>query len=50
MIVERFAATCTVPFPPEMRSPVAHAKFLQDQFNFYTKMFAAADVKNEEAK
>jgi putative tricarboxylic transport membrane protein len=50
MIVERFAATGTVPFQPEMRSPAAHAKFLQDQFGFYAKMFAAADVKKEEAK
>jgi tripartite-type tricarboxylate transporter receptor subunit TctC len=49
-VVERFAATGTVPFPPEMRSPAAHAKFLDEQFNFYAKMFAAANVKKEEAK
>ena len=49
-IIERFAATGTVPFPPEMRSPAAHAKFLTEQFEFYAKMFAAADVKQEEAK
>ena len=49
-IIERFAATGTVPFPPEMRSPAAHAKFLTEQFDFYAKMFAAANVKKEEAK
>ena len=49
-IVERFAATGTVPFPPEMRSPAAHAKFLDEQFSFYAKMFAAANVKKEEVK
>jgi tripartite-type tricarboxylate transporter receptor subunit TctC len=49
-IIERFAATGTVPFPPEMRSPAAHAKFLTEQFEFYAKMFAAANVKKEEAK
>jgi len=49
-IIERFAATGTVPFPPEMRSPAAHAKFLDEQFKFYADMFAAANVKKEEAK
>ena len=49
-IVERFAGTGTVAFPPEMRSPAAHAKFLSEQFDFYAKMFAAANVKKEEAK
>src|SRR5262249_26296539 len=34
-IVERFTATGTVPFPPEMRSVAAHAKFLDEQFGFY---------------
>src|SRR5262245_459500 len=48
--MERFAATGTVPFPPEMRSPAAHAKFLEEQFDFYAKLFAAANVKKEEAK
>jgi tripartite-type tricarboxylate transporter receptor subunit TctC len=50
VIVERFAATGTVPFPPEMRSPAAHAKWLDEQFDFFAKMFAAANVKKEEAK
>lgn len=50
VIVERFAATGTVPFPPEMRSPAAHAKFLEEQFDFYAKLFAAANVTKEEAK
>ena len=36
--------------PAEMRSPAAHAKFLTEQFEFYAKMFAAANVKKEEAK
>jgi tripartite-type tricarboxylate transporter receptor subunit TctC len=49
-IIERFTATGTVPFPPEMRSADAHAKFLDEQFDFYAKMFAAANVKKEEAK
>ena len=50
VIVERFAQTGTVPFPADMRSPAAHAKFLDSQFAFYDKMFAAAGVKKEEAK
>jgi tripartite-type tricarboxylate transporter receptor subunit TctC len=49
-IVERFAATGTVPFPPEMRSPAAHAKWLEEQFDFYTKLFVEAGLKKEEAK
>jgi tripartite-type tricarboxylate transporter receptor subunit TctC len=49
-IVERFAATGTVPFPPEMRSPAAHAKFLEQQFDFFTKLFAEAGLKKEEVK
>ncbi len=49
-IVERFAQTGTVPFPTNMRSPAAHAKFLESQFGFFEKMFAAAGVKKEEAK
>jgi tripartite-type tricarboxylate transporter receptor subunit TctC len=49
-IVERFAATGTVPFPPAMRSVAAHAKFLQEQFDFYAKLFADAGLKKEEAK
>jgi tripartite-type tricarboxylate transporter receptor subunit TctC len=49
-IVERFAQTGTVPFPPEMRSPAAHAKFLDEQFDFFAKLFAEAGLKKEEAK
>ncbi len=49
-MVERFAATGTVPFPPDMRSTAAHARFLTEQFAFYEKMFAAAGIKKEEAK
>src|SRR5262245_13394440 len=47
---ERFATTGTVPFPPEMRSVAAHAKFLEEQFDFYAKLFADAGLKREEAK
>jgi tripartite-type tricarboxylate transporter receptor subunit TctC len=50
VILERFAATGTVPFPPEMRSPTAHAKFLDEQFDFYAKLFAEAGLKKEELK
>jgi tripartite-type tricarboxylate transporter receptor subunit TctC len=49
-IVERFAATGTVPFPPEMRSVEAHSKWLEEQFAFYAKLFAEAGLKREEAK
>jgi tripartite-type tricarboxylate transporter receptor subunit TctC len=49
-IVERFAQTGTVPFPPEMRSPAAHAKWLEEQFDFYAKLFAEAGLKKEELK
>jgi tripartite-type tricarboxylate transporter receptor subunit TctC len=49
-IVKRFADTGTVPFPPAMRSPAAHAKFLTEQFAFFEKMFKAAGVKPAEAK
>ena len=48
--VERFAATGTVAFPPEMRSPAAHAKWLEQQFDFFAKLFAEAGLKKEEAK
>jgi tripartite-type tricarboxylate transporter receptor subunit TctC len=50
VIVDRFAATGTVPFPPEMRSVAAHAKFLDEQFDFFAKLFAEAGLKKEEAK
>jgi tripartite-type tricarboxylate transporter receptor subunit TctC len=50
VIVERFAATGTVPFPAELRSPAAHAKFLEEQFDFYAKLFAEAGLKKEELK
>jgi tripartite-type tricarboxylate transporter receptor subunit TctC len=49
-IVERFATTGTVPFPPEMRSQAAHARFLAEQFEFYAKLFAEAGLKKEEVK
>jgi tripartite-type tricarboxylate transporter receptor subunit TctC len=49
-IVERFADTGTVPFPPEMRTPAAHAKFLEEQFAFFAKLFGEAGLKKEEVK
>ena len=49
-IQERFAQTGTVVFPPEMRSPAAHAKFLEEQFAFYAKLFASAGVSKAEVK
>jgi tripartite-type tricarboxylate transporter receptor subunit TctC len=49
-IVERFADTGTVPFPPEMRTPEAHAKFLDEQFAFFAKLYGAAGLKKEEVK
>lgn len=49
-VVSRFLDTGTVPFPPEMRSPEAHAKFLTEQFDFYAKLFAAMGVVKGEAR
>jgi tripartite-type tricarboxylate transporter receptor subunit TctC len=49
-IAERFADTGTVPFPPEMRTPAAHAKFLEEQFAFFAKLFGEAGLKKEEVK
>jgi tripartite-type tricarboxylate transporter receptor subunit TctC len=49
-IVERFADTGTVPFPPEMRSPEAHAKFMEEQFAFFAKLYGEAGLKKEEVK
>lgn len=48
--VERFAATGTVPFPPDMRSRAAHAKFLRAQIDFFDRLFTAMDVKKREIK
>jgi tripartite-type tricarboxylate transporter receptor subunit TctC len=50
VILERMAATGTVPFPAAKRSPAAHAAFLTEQFAFYEKMFAAAGIAKQEAK
>jgi tripartite-type tricarboxylate transporter receptor subunit TctC len=49
-IVEKLAATGTVPFPPAMRTREAHAKWLNEQFAFYEKLFTNLGVKKEEAK
>lgn len=48
VIVERFAATGFMPFPPEMRSREAHAKYLAEQMVFFEKLFTAMDVKKRE--
>lgn len=50
VIVERLAATGTAPFPAEMRSRDAHAKWLTEQFVFYDKLFSGLGVKKSEAK
>jgi tripartite-type tricarboxylate transporter receptor subunit TctC len=49
-IVERLAATGTVPFPPEMRTRAAHAQWLTAQFAFYEKLFSDLGIKKEDAK
>jgi tripartite-type tricarboxylate transporter receptor subunit TctC len=48
VIVERFAATGFAPFPKEMRSREAHAKYLADQIKFFETLFTAMDVKKRE--
>ena len=50
MILERFAATGTKPFPPEMRSPAEHAKHLTSEFARFEAMFKAVGVAPQEAK
>lgn len=49
-IVARLKDTGTVPFPPEMRSREAHAKWLTEQFGFYEKLFSSLGVQKGEAK
>jgi tripartite-type tricarboxylate transporter receptor subunit TctC len=49
-ILERFAATGTGPFPPEMRSPAAHAKFIAGEFERFARMFQAVAAEKVEAK
>jgi tripartite-type tricarboxylate transporter receptor subunit TctC len=49
-VVERLAATGTVVFPPEMRTVAAHARFLDQQLEFFARLFAQADVRKLEAK
>jgi tripartite-type tricarboxylate transporter receptor subunit TctC len=49
-VLARFAATGTRPFPPEMRSPAEHAKFLDGEFARFEAMFKAVGVKPQEAK
>lgn len=50
VILERFAATGTWPFRPEMRSPAAHAKFIAGEFERYAQMFKATGTEPVEAK
>jgi tripartite-type tricarboxylate transporter receptor subunit TctC len=50
VIIERMAASGTVPFAPAMRTRAAHAKWLTEQFAFYEKLFADLGIKKEEAK
>lgn len=49
-VLERFAATGTRPFPTDMRSPAAHAKFLTGEFARFEAMFKAVGVTPQEAK
>jgi tripartite-type tricarboxylate transporter receptor subunit TctC len=48
-ILARFAATGTVPFPAEKRSPAEHAKFLTGEFARFETMFKAVGVTPQEA-
>ena len=50
VILERFAVTGTKPFPPEMRSPAEHAKWLTAEFARFEAMFKAVGVAPQEAK
>ena len=50
VILERFAATGTTPFPPDMRSPAVHAKYLNSEFARFEAMFKAVGVTPQEAK
>lgn len=49
-IVGRFAATGTEPFPPEMRTREAHARFLREQIKFFETLFTAMNVQKREIK
>ena len=50
VVLERFAATGTMPFPADMRSPEAHAKFIAGEFDRFARMFTATGVEKVEAK
>lgn len=49
-IVARFESTGTEPFPPEMRTREAHAKFLREQMTFFETLFSAINVAKREIK
>jgi tripartite-type tricarboxylate transporter receptor subunit TctC len=50
VVLERFAATGTQPFPVDMRSPEAHRNFLAGEFARFDAMFKAVGVTPQEAK
>ena len=50
VILERFAATGTTAFPPDMRSPAAHVTFLASELARFEAMFKAVGVAPQEAK
>jgi tripartite-type tricarboxylate transporter receptor subunit TctC len=49
-VLDRFAATGTTPFPPDMRSPAEHQKYLTGEFARFEAMFKAVGVAPQEAK
>ena len=49
-VVARFEATGTEPFPMEMRTRAAHAKFLRDQMTFFDSLFTAMNVQKREIR
>ena len=49
-VVERFAATGTVPFGKDMRSPAVHKKHLEDDIKIIAKMVSDAGVNKQEVK
>lgn len=50
VVQERFAATGTEPFPPQMRSREAHANFLREQMSFFEALFTAMNVQKREIR
>ena len=50
VIIERLQATGTEPFPPEMRTRAAHAKYLREQMTFFETLFTAMNVAKREIR